>query len=109
MGDYGEIFERNVGAGSPLKIDRGINALWTEKGAAIRSAHPLIIVLMRAAAASAARGCTLPGSGGGTMTIATTQDAPSPASSFLMIRRVRKLAVQDRPIAIVVIFLIYAA
>ena len=32
VGNYGEIFERNVGAGSPLKIERGINALWTEGG-----------------------------------------------------------------------------
>ena len=31
-GNYGEIFERNVGAGSPLKISRGINALWTKGG-----------------------------------------------------------------------------
>ena len=29
-GDYGEIFEKNVGSGSPLKIARGINALWTK-------------------------------------------------------------------------------
>jgi general L-amino acid transport system substrate-binding protein len=32
VGNYGEIFERNVGASSPLKIDRGINALWSKKG-----------------------------------------------------------------------------
>jgi general L-amino acid transport system substrate-binding protein len=32
VGNYGEIFERNVGAGSPLKLDRGINALWTKGG-----------------------------------------------------------------------------
>ena len=32
VGNYGEIFERNVGSGSPLKIERGINALWTEGG-----------------------------------------------------------------------------
>ncbi len=31
-GNYGEIFERNVGSGSPLKIARGINALWTKDG-----------------------------------------------------------------------------
>jgi general L-amino acid transport system substrate-binding protein len=28
VGNYGESFERNVGMGSPLKIDRGLNALW---------------------------------------------------------------------------------
>jgi general L-amino acid transport system substrate-binding protein len=26
------MFERNVGSGSPLKIARGINALWTKGG-----------------------------------------------------------------------------
>lgn len=31
-GNYGEIFERNVGADSPLKIDRGLNNLWSEGG-----------------------------------------------------------------------------
>ena len=31
-GNYGEIFENNVGAGSPLKISRGVNALWTKGG-----------------------------------------------------------------------------
>lgn len=32
VGNYGEVFERNVGAESPLKISRGINALWTKGG-----------------------------------------------------------------------------
>ncbi|MGL4634622.1 MAG: amino acid ABC transporter substrate-binding protein [Beijerinckiaceae bacterium] len=32
MGNYGESFERNVGAGSRLKIARGQNALWTKGG-----------------------------------------------------------------------------
>ena len=32
VGNYGEIFERNVGAGSPLKLARGLNALWTAGG-----------------------------------------------------------------------------
>ena len=32
VGNYGDIFERNVGAESPLKISRGINALWTKGG-----------------------------------------------------------------------------
>ncbi len=32
VGNYGEVFERNVGAGSPLKLSRGINALWTDGG-----------------------------------------------------------------------------
>jgi general L-amino acid transport system substrate-binding protein len=32
LGNYGEIFERNVGSGSRLKIDRGLNKLWTQGG-----------------------------------------------------------------------------
>ncbi len=32
VGNYGEIFERNVGTGSPLKLERGLNALWTDGG-----------------------------------------------------------------------------
>lgn len=32
VGNYGEAFERNVGAGSPLKIERGLNALWNKGG-----------------------------------------------------------------------------
>jgi general L-amino acid transport system substrate-binding protein len=31
-GNYGEIFERNVGAGSPLKLSRGLNGLWSKGG-----------------------------------------------------------------------------
>jgi general L-amino acid transport system substrate-binding protein len=32
VGNYGESFERNVGMESPLKIARGVNALWTKGG-----------------------------------------------------------------------------
>jgi len=32
VGNYGEMFERNVGTGSNLKIARGLNALWTKGG-----------------------------------------------------------------------------
>jgi general L-amino acid transport system substrate-binding protein len=32
VGNYGESFERNVGMGSPLKISRGLNALWSKGG-----------------------------------------------------------------------------
>jgi general L-amino acid transport system substrate-binding protein len=32
VGNYGEVFDRNVGAGSPLKIDRGLNKLWSKGG-----------------------------------------------------------------------------
>ncbi|GLK87771.1 MAG: amino acid ABC transporter substrate-binding protein [Pseudomonas sp.] len=32
VGNYGEVFDRNVGAGSELKIERGLNALWNKGG-----------------------------------------------------------------------------
>ncbi len=32
VGNYGEVFERNVGPSSPLGIARGINALWSKGG-----------------------------------------------------------------------------
>lgn len=32
VGNYGELFERNVGVNTPLNIERGINALWTNGG-----------------------------------------------------------------------------
>jgi len=32
VGNYGESFERYLGAGSPLKLQRGPNALWTDGG-----------------------------------------------------------------------------
>jgi general L-amino acid transport system substrate-binding protein len=32
IGNYGEVFERNVGQGSPLKISRGLNRLWDKGG-----------------------------------------------------------------------------
>ena len=32
VGNYGESFETNVGSGSPLKIGRGLNALWNKGG-----------------------------------------------------------------------------
>ena len=32
VGNYGEVFDRNVGAGSKLGISRGINRLWTKGG-----------------------------------------------------------------------------
>jgi general L-amino acid transport system substrate-binding protein len=31
-GNYGEIFDRNVGKASPLKLDRGLNATWSKGG-----------------------------------------------------------------------------
>ena len=32
VGNYGEIFERNVGVNTPLALERGINDLWTRGG-----------------------------------------------------------------------------
>lgn len=32
VGNYGEVFERNVGVDTPLNIARGLNALWTDGG-----------------------------------------------------------------------------
>jgi general L-amino acid transport system substrate-binding protein len=32
VGNYGEVYERNVGAGSKLGIERGLNKLWTKGG-----------------------------------------------------------------------------
>lgn len=32
VGNYGEIYERNLGKGSVFKLDRGMNGLWTDGG-----------------------------------------------------------------------------
>src|ERR1700732_4248531 len=32
VGNYGEIFDRNLGEGSPLQIKRGMKALWSKGG-----------------------------------------------------------------------------
>jgi len=32
IGNYGEIYERNLGAKTPLKFERGMNRLWTQGG-----------------------------------------------------------------------------
>jgi general L-amino acid transport system substrate-binding protein len=39
VGNYAEIFDRNVGKDSPLKIERGLNALWNKGG--IQYAPPI--------------------------------------------------------------------
>ena len=31
-GNYGELYERNLGSGSPIKLDRGLNSLWSKGG-----------------------------------------------------------------------------
>jgi general L-amino acid transport system substrate-binding protein len=32
VGNYGEMFERNIGPDTPIGINRGLNALWTDGG-----------------------------------------------------------------------------
>ena len=32
MGNYGEIYDRNIGANSPYKLERGLNNLWSHGG-----------------------------------------------------------------------------
>jgi len=32
VGNYGEVFERNLGSGSPIGLSRGVNDLWTRGG-----------------------------------------------------------------------------
>lgn len=40
VGNYGEVFRRTVGAGSPLQISRGLNALWKNGG--LQYAPPML-------------------------------------------------------------------
>jgi general L-amino acid transport system substrate-binding protein len=40
-GNYGEIFERNIGRGSPLKLERGMNALWSAPKPGLLYAPPM--------------------------------------------------------------------
>ena len=39
VGNYGESYDRNIGSGSPLKIERGLNRLWSKGG--IQYAPPI--------------------------------------------------------------------
>ncbi|MCG6122484.1 MAG: amino acid ABC transporter substrate-binding protein [Microvirga sp.] len=39
IGNYGEVYARNIGEGSPLRIQRGLNALWTRGG--LQYGHPI--------------------------------------------------------------------
>ncbi|MDP6332531.1 MAG: amino acid ABC transporter substrate-binding protein, partial [SAR324 cluster bacterium] len=32
IGNYSEIFERNIGTNTPIGLARGLNALWTQGG-----------------------------------------------------------------------------
>jgi len=39
VGNYGEVFDRNIGPGSKLGVSRGLNRLWTKGG--IQYAPPI--------------------------------------------------------------------
>jgi len=32
VGNYGEIYDRNLGPGTPFELERGLNSLWTDGG-----------------------------------------------------------------------------
>jgi general L-amino acid transport system substrate-binding protein len=63
VGNYGEAFERNVGQGSPLKIDRGLNKLWNKGG--IQYAPPVRCSLCRTAGGRARPAVRQPAPSGG--------------------------------------------
>ena len=42
VGNYGEIFERNIGTQSPLKLERGLNALWSAPRPGLLYSPPLV-------------------------------------------------------------------
>jgi hypothetical protein len=52
-GNYAEIFERNVGKASPLKLDRGLNATWSKGGLDVRDPVQVMHVASAFAHASA--------------------------------------------------------
>jgi len=41
VGNYGEVFESNLGARSPLRLERGLNALWTADKPGLLYAPPI--------------------------------------------------------------------
>jgi general L-amino acid transport system substrate-binding protein len=41
VGNYGEVFERNVGQDSPLELERGLNALWNAQAPGLMYAPPM--------------------------------------------------------------------
>jgi general L-amino acid transport system substrate-binding protein len=41
VGNYGEVFEANLGARSPLQLERGMNALWTAQPSGLMYAAPM--------------------------------------------------------------------
>ena len=56
VSNYGEVYERNVGTGRPLKLPRGVNALWSAAGlmfAAVRVIAHIMTLISSARAACA--------------------------------------------------------
>jgi len=41
VGNYAELFDKNVGPNSPLKLTRGLNALWKDRRHSVCAAHSL--------------------------------------------------------------------
>lgn len=41
VGSYGQVFDRNLGAGSPLKLERGLNATWNAQAPGLLYAPPM--------------------------------------------------------------------
>lgn len=41
VGSYGEVFDRNLGPSTPLKMERGKNALWSAKAPGLLTAPPM--------------------------------------------------------------------
>jgi general L-amino acid transport system substrate-binding protein len=41
VGNYGEVFETNLGARSPLRLQRGLNALWSAERPGLLYAPPV--------------------------------------------------------------------
>ena len=40
VGNYGEIYDRHVGPGSPLQLERGLNALWSDDPPGLQYSPP---------------------------------------------------------------------
>ncbi len=54
VGNYGEVFDRHVGSGSPLKVERGQECVVDQGWSAIRPADPLTVSGVSAASPAGA-------------------------------------------------------
>ena len=41
VGNYGQVFERYLGVKTDIGLERGVNALWTDGGSAVRPSVPV--------------------------------------------------------------------